>query len=88
MTASPTGDEEQDDVGDIADPIDVAHLAFEHADGVLIGDAVNLQSYVDSHADGTITADVYTTDKHLAGGGAFRYRIEYLGMVPEAGDES
>lgn len=71
---------------DIADPIDVARLAFSNEDGVIQGD-LTWQSYVDSDDTGTITVDVFPDhnpmgDEDLPG---FRYRVEYLGRAPSKG---
>ena len=74
-----------DEMDDITNPIEVAHIAFSNEDGETAGDDVTVQSYVDSADDGSITVDVYTSDKHLDGGGAFRYRVEYIGPAPEPG---
>ena len=80
----PVGKDSQD-MDDITDPVEVAHMTFGHEDGVVVNDSAVVQSFVDSSEDGAITVDVYATDKHLDGGGAFRYRVEYLGPAPEPG---
>lgn len=82
---NPPADKETQDMDDITDPVEVAHMAFGNEDGMTVNDSAVIQSYVDSF-DGAMTVDVYTTDKHLAGGGAFRYRVEYLGPAPEPGN--
>lgn len=72
----------QEDV--ITDPDQVARIAFAHEDGVIVGDKVTFQSYVED-GDGHLYADVYISDVRGEGGGAFRYRIEYVGPAPEPG---
>lgn len=68
---------------DLTDPVDVAALTFDHSDGVIIGDLATIQSYVDRDDNGTLVVDVYASDRHLEGGGAFRYRLEYVGPAPD-----
>ncbi|TLW89223.1 hypothetical protein FFT09_22595 [Saccharomonospora piscinae] len=72
-----------DESYDLTDPVDVAALAFDHSDGVIIGDVATIQSYVDRDADGNLIVDVYSSNLHLEGGGTFRYRIEHVGPAPE-----
>lgn len=71
-----------DESYDLTDPVDVAALAFDHSDGVIIGDIATFESYVDRDSEGNLVVDVYASDRHLEGGGAFRYRLEYVGPAP------
>ncbi|MGW9310682.1 hypothetical protein ACWGPQ_22005 [Saccharomonospora azurea] len=71
-----------DESYDLTDPVDVAALAFHLPEGVIVGDKATFESYIDRDGEGNLVVDVYASDRHLEGGGAFRYRLEYVGPAP------